>query len=346
MLWTLLRTLDRQRLQPVVAFLQPGPFEHDVAALGIETHVIPAGRLRHARGTGRTVRTLAAMLRAERPDAIVSWSAKAHLYAGSAAFLTGISSRAVWWQHGIPSGHWIDAIATAIPAAAVGCSSNAAREAQRFTRPRRACFVVNPGIEAQPNERPRRGTGRSERLTLGIVGRLQPWKGQHLFLRALALLRGRGHDVNGLVVGGDAYELSPEYAAGLEDLVVELGLGDHVTMTGQVADPSPYLEQMDVAVNASAPEPFGIVLLEAMAAGVAVVAIAEGGPLDIIEHGESGVLAPDAKPDSIADSVEPLLVDARLREALAGGGRERLLEHFTAEHMTAAFTESLASVIR
>ncbi len=218
-------------------------------------------------------------------------------------------------------------------------------------RPRRRTFVVNPGIEQarSQDEETRAGLRREfaippGRPVLGIVGRLQPWKGQHLFLAAIAELRERGHDVHGLVVGGDAYELSPEYAASLERLVSTLGLSEFVTMTGQVPDAAPFTELMDVSVNASDPEPFGIVLIEAMSAGVPVVAVGRGGPLDIVEHGVSGVLASSAEPSALASAVEPLIQDPEFRERIAREGLRRYHERFTAQKMADTLTETLTEL--
>ena len=82
-------------------------------------------------------------------------------------------------------------------------------------------------------------------------------------------------------------------------------------MTGQVPDAGPYIEQMDILVNASDPEPFGIVLLEGMARGVPVVAVDSGGPAEFIEDGRTGVLARSGEPDALADALEPLLASPR-----------------------------------
>ena len=93
-----------------------------------------------------------------------------------------------------------------------------------------------------------------------------------------------------------------------------------VTMTGQVPDAGPYIEQMDILVNASDPEPFGIVLLEGMARGVAVVAVDSGGPGEFIDDGATGVLARSGEPEALADALEPLLASPALR---AGDRRRR-----------------------
>jgi glycosyltransferase involved in cell wall biosynthesis len=148
-------------------------------------------------------------------------------------------------------------------------------------------------------------------------------------LEAHALLRDRGCRLHTLIVGGDAYGLSPEYAASLPRLVERLGLGAEVTMTGQVPDAGPYIELMDVLVNASDPEPFGIVLLEAMARGVAVVAVNCGGPAEFVEHGRSGMLASGGDPVALAAAIEPLLESAEQRALMGVAGRERFLAEFT-----------------
>ena len=351
MLWLALRHRDPRLLEPAVAFLGPGPFVDEVAALGVATEVIPAGRLRQPAAVAGAVFRLASLLRRAQPDVVLAWSAKTQIYAAPAAAAAGMRDRLVWWQHQIPERHWVDQIATALPARAIGCSSDANRRAQEALHPRRPTFVVNPGIEFD------RGRGGAaalrERLGIpagrpvaGIVGRLQPWKGQDRFLAALAELRRRGRGVHGLLVGGDAYGRSPEYAAELERMIGQLGLSGRVTMTGQVDDAVPYLELMDVAVNVSEGEPFGIVLLEAMAAGVPVVAVAKGGPLDIVEPGVTGLLIESGEPRPLADAIESLLADGKGRAAMAAAGSRRARERFSAGTMADRLTASLAGVAR
>jgi glycosyltransferase involved in cell wall biosynthesis len=350
MLWLWLAHREAGALEASVAFLEGGSFAAEVAALGVPTRVLAAGRLRQPLPALRTVGALAAQLRRQRPDVVVNWSAKAQLYGAPAASAAGCGDRVVWWQHQIPERHWLDRAATRLATAAVGCSSTATQRAQAELRPRRRSFVVNPGIEI--GSLPVGAAAlRAElgippgRTVVGIVGRLQPWKGQDRFLHALAELRRRGRDVHGLVVGGDAHGRSPEYAASLGRLAGELGLGERVTMTGQVADPQPYLGLMDVAVNASEGEPFGIVLIEAMAAGVPVVAVASGGPLEIVEDGVTGLLAPSGEPAALAAAIEELLADPDRCRAIAAAAARRCRERFTAARMSATLTAELARVV-
>jgi glycosyltransferase involved in cell wall biosynthesis len=163
-------------------------------------------------------------------------------------------------------------------------------------------------------------------------------------LRALALLRGQGLDVHGLIVGGDAYGLSPEYPAVLEHLVSDLGMGDAITMTGQVDHVVPYVQLMDVLVNASENEPFGIVLIEAMALGVPVVAVANGGPLEIIEPNRSGVLADTGAPEALAAALSGLVRDPELRRRLVTEG-QKTAARFSAGRMAEEMQSNLEGLV-
>jgi glycosyltransferase involved in cell wall biosynthesis len=180
---------------------------------------------------------------------------------------------------------------------------------------------------------------------VGLVGRLQPWKGQDRLLEAQALLRERGLKIQTLIVGGDSWGLSPDYAASLPRLAERLGLGDAVTLTGEVPDAGPYVERMDVLVNASDPEPFGIVLLEAMARGVAVIAVDSGGPGEFIDDGRTGVLAHSGEPEALADAVEPLLRDGAMRERIALAGRESFRADFTETALQRRFFAALQELL-
>jgi glycosyltransferase involved in cell wall biosynthesis len=331
-----------------LVFFEPGSWPDELTDAGFRIEVIPAGRLRHAHRSVTTVLRLARLLRRRRPDLILNWSAKMQLYGSPAAMLVGLRDRVVWWQQMIPSrGGWLDRCATLLPASAIGCYSSAAAEAQRQLFPARRTFVVAPGAPI-PDERaePQALELPAEIPVVGLVGRLQPWKGQDRLLKAQALLRDRGHDMHLLIVGGDSYGLSPEYAASLSPLASRLGIADAVTMTGQVADAGPYLGRMDILVNASDPEPFGIVLLEGMARGLAVVAVDSGGPREFIDNGRTGLLARSGEPGDLADALEPLLESSTLRREIGQAGRERFMEEFTDSAMQRRFFANLEAIAR
>lgn len=313
-------------------FFRDGPWPGELRAAGLRAEVIDAGRLREGHRWLRTVLQLRRVYATRKPDLILNWSAKTHLYSAPAAMLAGMSDRLLWWQQAIPEPlGWLDRCATLLPARAVGCYSGPAAAAQKRVFPGRRTFVVNAGSPPPP---PGTGPATIELPDdgipiVGLVGRLQPWKGQDRLLRAQALLHERGQRFHMLIVGGDSWGLSPDYAASLPRLAEELGLTGSVTMTGEVPDAGPYVERMDVLVNASDPEPFGIVLLEAMARGVAVLAVNSGGPSEFLSDGETGVLARSGAPADLADGLQKLLESADLRERLAAAGRDSYLRDYT-----------------
>jgi glycosyltransferase involved in cell wall biosynthesis len=330
-----------------LVFFESGPWPDALMDAGFRVEVIPAGRLREAHRWVATVVRLARIMRRRRPDLMLNWAAKTQLYGSPAAVLAGMADRVVWWQQAIPRRSWLDGCATMLPTAAIGCYSNASAQAQARLFPPRRTFVVAAGApvpEASSQHAPLELP--SDVPVVGLVGRLQPWKGQDQLLRAQALLRERGHRMHTVIVGGDAYGLSAEYAASLPALVSQLGLTDDVTLTGQVPDAGPYIEQMDILVNASDPEPFGIVLLEGMARGVAVVAVDSGGPGEFIEHGHTGLLASSGKPSALADALEPLLISSTRRQAIGRAGRESFMREFTDAAMRKRFFHHLQQVVQ
>jgi glycosyltransferase involved in cell wall biosynthesis len=334
-----------------VAFLADGGMIEQAQARGVETSLVPVRRPNHPGDAVRAVGRFRRLLAAERPDVVLSWHSRAHMYLGPAARLLRRRPPVGWWQHHLAGRERLERAATLIPADLVVATSQAAAGAQLRLWPRRRCVVVNPGIEPPPRTTEEALGELRGRLDLpsgapvvGIVGRLVEWKGQHRFLDALALLRDEGHEVVGLVVGGTTHGLEPEYAGKLRRLAADRRLEDRVRFTGQVEDPLPYVQLMDVLVNASDPEPFGMTLLEAMALEVPVVAVAAGGPLEIAADGASAVLVPDGSPQALAEGIARLLTDPDARRALAAAARERYERRFTADRFAGETAEVLRTL--
>ncbi len=348
LLWTFLRTVDRQRIEPIIVFFRQGRFVQDVARLGIRTLSLPGGRMRRIDLDIRVIVQLADLLRRERPALLLNWGAKTQIYGALAALIAGMENRVVWWQQGIPCGHWLDRLATILPSRAIGCYSQASCAAQARQWPSRHTFVIHPGIEeprrAAPGEL---GILRSQlgipapRVVVGLVGRLEPAKGHHRFLEMLAELRRRGHKIHGLVVGDNAGNLSPGYDEHLDRLVDRLELQSAVTFTGRVPEVGPYLQLMDILVHAAKAEPFGLVLVEAMALAVPVVAFNAGGPAEIVEQGTSGMLVSPDSDLALVDAVEKLAIDRLLRQSFGKAGQERFRQRFSATRMAVEMERAL-----
>jgi glycosyltransferase involved in cell wall biosynthesis len=338
----------------MVVFLEPGPFEREVAGLGVRTEVLPGGRMRNPIHLIQTMRRLRRVLVREQAELIVNWLSTAHIYAGPAAWLGGQRKRCIWWQldlhpgRAFDRGRLLDRVAAAIPASAIGACSEAAAVNQQELWPHTETFAVLPGIPEPHLLDADRAAALREDLGLpkagvivGTIGRLFAWKGHHRMLEAVALLREDGIDAHALVVGGGGHRGDDRYEQQLRDLAAGAVLSGHVTFTGQVPDGASYLPLMDVFVNASSPEPFGLVLTEAMAASLPVVAVDAGGPREIVVPGETGLLAPTGAPQDLAAALTTLAGDERLRHDLGREGRRRYEALFTEERMGAEMTDRL-----
>ncbi len=167
------------------------------------------------------------------------------------------------------------------------------------------------------------------RLVVALFGRLVSWKGQDVFLKAMADVLPAVPEAHGLIVGDG----EPDHVRGLEQLAHDLQIADRVTFGGYHADTPQLLRSVDVVTHMSTrPEPFGLVVSEAMAAGKPIVAMAEGGPLEIVLDGETGLLVPPREPKPTADAIIRLLRDERLRTSFGAKARERVIDRFSAEH--------------
>jgi len=203
---------------------------------------------------------------------------------------------------------------------AVIAVSRAVAERVVGTRP----LVVYPGIpvpETPGLPAPLGGT-TAERI-VGCAGRLLPLKGLVYLLRAIASLRAEFANLVLEIAGS-----GPERAT-LEREVQRLGLSDGVRFLGWVEELAPVLARWEVFVLPSLEEGFGIAALEAMAAGLPVVASAVGGIPELVEDGRTGWLVPPADPRALAERLRALLLDAGRRRALGEAGRARAFEQFS-----------------
>lgn len=337
-LLTFLAGVDRDRIEPKVVLLRTGPMERQIADLGVEVRALSRARVREVHRTAANLLRLRAIMREQCPDLILNWLTGAQLHGGTAALLAGMASRNAWWQHDFPSGR-DDRLAPILPGRHIAACSRAVADAQQRVWPHRRPTVIWPGVHAPTllgvediAARKRELSIPAYRPVVGILGRLLPWKGQREFLGAIARLRAGGRDIHGLVVGGppDGRE---GYECELRSLRRRAGLEGAVTFTGQRRDGPAHLQLMDVCINASTREPFGMVVVEALAAGVPVVTVDAGGAREIVEGERTGVLCSTNRPEDLASAAARLLDDSALCVRLARAGRERYEAQFTAERM-------------
>jgi glycosyltransferase involved in cell wall biosynthesis len=332
--------------EPLVLCAVASELGRRLAAAGIRTQDIAdcaprmsATPLQVAKGTGSLLRAAAQLggrLRRERVDLVHANSIRAGLVASLAK---PIHRQPVIWH-----------LKDFLPANAIGRLIRrvgeradwhiAISEAVRrdfCTRPRlleRASTIhLGTPLDGPPREPGRlRAELELGPLTplVGVVGQIAPWKRHEDVIRALAIVRRDVPDAH-LVVDGSA-KFRPEnaeYATVLRRLVGNLGLEEVVFFRDHAEAVHRVYDDLDVLVLASIAEPFGLVLIEAMARGVPVVATSAGGVPEIVEHGVQGLLVPPGNPAALAAALRAILGDGESRKRMGAAGRERVTSRFT-----------------
>ena len=330
-----MRSLDgAPNVEPSVILTEGGPMVEQLRACGIPTSVVDngfdsrsvtiggSGWLRRLGGVLALVRigwVLGAMLKARRADIVVAGSVKALVMSAVGAARARIPL--VWYVHdrvsreyfGGPTAFLIRWFAWAV------CDGFLANSGSTATTVRgRPTRIAYPGVVERAIDCRRPGRVASDTV-ISVVGRLTPWKGQDVFLRALARAEARPRQV--YLVGGTFFDEEP-YRTYLEALARELRLP--VTFTGHVDDPTEILCESDILVHCSViAEPFGQVVVEGLQAGCAVIATRPGGPAEIIEPDHSGLLVEAGDVAGLTGALDRLMADPSLRTRLTQAGRLR-----------------------
>ncbi|MBA4775346.1 glycosyltransferase family 4 protein [Agrobacterium salinitolerans] len=183
--------------------------------------------------------------------------------------------------------------------------------------------IYEPGAAA----RLRAEMGLGPQPLVGLFGRLSEWKGQHVFLDAIAAMEG----VQAVIVGGALFG-QEAYEARIREQASRLGLDGRVRFLGFRPDVPELMAAMDVVAHTSiVAEPFGRVVVEAMMCGRPVVATRGGGVTEIIRDGETGLLVPPGNASALAAAISRILSQPALAERLARKGREDVSQRFSLE---------------
>ena len=354
----LISHLDRTRFEPVFVLFEPKPIVAELEAEGTRVHVLPAprgpvaayrgSRPRRAlakavnlwRVVGFRARELVQILRRERPAIVYcSNGVVPSLPVVTAAALCGIPVICHFkgLSHIGPEGRfmsrWID---TAI------CMTDEIADHVRGQGVRAKRFLTifdgidYTGCTAGGGAAVRREFGiPADAPVVGVVGHIQAWKGQLLAVEAVARIRRQVPALRCLVVGG-IHRRGAAYAEQLRERVAAPDLAGHVILTGARRDVSACMDAMDIVLHTSDREPFGRVLIEAMAMGRPVIAPREGGPCVIVADGETGLLVPPRDPDALAAAIVELLDHPARRRAMGRAARARVEAMFgIREHVRA-----------
>jgi glycosyltransferase involved in cell wall biosynthesis len=347
-----------------VILAEEGPLVGRLIGAGISVEVLPLpgsvvdvrraqvtpGRLplRHAVGAVAYSVRLARRLRRLQPDLVHTNSLKAALYGGAAARLAGVP--VVWHVRDRlapdylprPAVRLVRAAARLLPTAIIANS-----EATRATlgpAAGRATVVPSPVDPSLLHlERDARAPGSG--LRIGMIGRIAPFKGQHVFIEAFARAFREGDGIHEAVIVGSPLFGEHVYEQEVRQLALNRGVGERVRFAGFSEDIAAELTGLDILVHASVtPEPFGQVVVEGMAAGLPVIASAGGGPSEIIDDGVTGLLYPPGDADRLAQALRRLARDEELRARLGERAAERAKD-FVPERAATSIMEAYRYVL-
>jgi glycosyltransferase involved in cell wall biosynthesis len=347
----LLGRLDPARYEVWLAYFeerpdQARPMLDDFRALGIRTVDL---RGRGQLDPAATLR-LAGLLRRVRFELVHAHSLRAEVAAVTAAALCRPRPRLVRSVHNTddfyqrPPACWLARLTGGRLDRVIAISDAVAEHVQRYCGvPGDRVQRIHYGLDTAPYDlvAPLAGSGDARQPpTIGMIARLAPQKGHTVLLEALPDVVARFPGLQVELVGHEHLTTVAE----LEARVARLGLAQVVHFTGFRDDLPTLLARWDLLVLPSLWEGFGLVLLEAMAAGRPVVASRVGPIPEIVLHGETGLLVAPGEPAPLAAALVELLEQPELAARLGAAGRRRVAEHFTLQRMVAE-TEALYEAV-
>ena len=200
--------------------------------------------------------------------------------------------------------------------------------------------TVYNGIDLSEYPEPDCTTPRE--TVIACVGRLEPWKGQHVLVEALPSVFQAHPEATAWFVGGAAVNKA-DYLPDLQARCTAFGIAERVFFTGPRRDVPEILRMATLLVLPSVePEPFGRTLVEAMAAGCPPIATAAGGPLEIIEEGVNGLLVAPGDAKALAAAIQDLLANPDRARAMGKAGRARAVTRFSLDRMV----EEMSLILR
>ncbi|NOZ25650.1 MAG: glycosyltransferase [Nitrospirae bacterium] len=344
-LYELVRGIDGNEFHPVVISLSSGGcWVEELRDLGIEVVEL---RRRRNREVSRLY-SLVRLFRTIRPDIVHTYLYSANSYGRIAAVITGVPV-IIASERSLPEAGkdkdrgriLLDRILARFSHGII-CNSRRAAETlvEKYAFDAGKVFTVHNGINPDDFFREAGRHGRPETArksvstafrTVGTVGRLHPSKNYRLFLDAARIVLERaGSRVNFIVIGDG------ESRAELQRYAQRSGIADRVVFTGERSDVPAMLEEMDVFVMTSLYEGLSNAMMEAMLAGLPVVATDVGGNRELITDGENGFLCPPGDASSLAERILYLLDNGQEAARMGLSGRQRILTEFSAEKMVRA----------
>ncbi|MNO42463.1 Spore coat protein SA [compost metagenome] len=334
-------------IEPLVILAEEGTLAERLREKGIDVRVIPLDESIRSRGRNAVNlgapaaalgllsygRKLAPILKAEKVDCVHTNSLKSAFYGAVAAKKAGVPL--IWHiRDHIGAPYLKPVVAKAIRLLSrllpngVIANSHSTLNALELPRTKKTLVVYSAFAKAI-------GEGISKReqqkdFNVLLVGRLAQWKGQHIVLEAAKAFKNDSRVKFWLA--GDALFGEEAYKNELIQKMQQDKL-TNVSLLGHVEDIQGLMNKADLLIHTSiTPEPFGQVIVEGMAAGLPVIASNEGGPVEIVVPGVTGMLIQPGDPAVLADSITWMLNHPEERRRMADSGMKRVKEHFVIEN--------------
>jgi glycosyltransferase involved in cell wall biosynthesis len=333
---TLLATLARRDgeadMAQSFALCFDGRLAGELRAAGADVLLLGEVRASRPQSVRRARRALRELLASKRFDRVICHAAWSQALFGGV--VQSVDVPLVFWAHdALGTGHWTEKWARRIAPEAVLCNSAFTKSSVSAFYPGTPAYLVRYPVDVdQPGlTDEERAAVRSECATSGdatvIVqaSRMEPWKGHTATLDALSRL-GVKDDWCWWIVGGAQRPAEAAYQESLGETARRLGVAERVRFLGDRRDVRRLLAAADIHCQVNLrPEPFGIAYIEALAAGLPVIAADAGGAAEIVDR-TCGVLAPVGDVDAVAAALDRLIADRPLRARLAAAAPGRARE--------------------
>jgi glycosyltransferase involved in cell wall biosynthesis len=279
--------------------------------------------------------SLSSYMRRHRIEVLHTNSLKASILGGIAGRLAGV--KVIWHVRDRIAEDYLPRkvvrlfrwLADRVPILVIG---NSKATVQTLGLRHRRSAVVYSGVDlkrfAQAGKQEER---HAQQKVIGLVGRICPWKGQHVFVEAASLLHAHWPGARFRIIGTALFS-DQEYEVSLRKTVEERGLQHVVEFAGFKSDIAAAIHSLDILVHASTlGEPFGQVIVQGMACSKPVIATRGGGVPEIVVDKQTGFLVPMGDARAMAEAIATLLADDRAASLMGKLGYERVAEYFTIE---------------
>jgi len=206
--------------------------------------------------------------------------------------------------------------------------------------PEQKVSLIYNGIDINLFKPTEKETNSNETLCIGTCAQLAPHKGWPDFLRVIYLLKKKFPNLKCIVVGDGPLRKE------VFNRAKSMGLFDAIDLVGFQKNVMQYLRKFDIFLMTSWSEGLPVATIEAMAAGLPVVATSVGGMPELVIHGETGYLGPPNNPEVIADFVSDLLQNKILREEFGKSGRERVKKNFVIQKMVSKYEKTYMNNVK